>query len=49
MEDVAGSSLGICSADDSLADLQPEDSEGEEDMPSRPHLTQEQKVHTCCN
>ncbi len=41
--DAAESSLGV-GADDCLADLQPEDSEGEEDMPIRPVLTQEQQV-----
>ncbi len=38
------------SVDDSLADLKPEDSEGEdEDTPTRPLLTSEQEVKMICN
>ncbi len=38
------------SVDDSLADLKPEDSEGEEeDTPTRPPLTSEQEVKMICN
>lgn len=42
--EATGGSLGMGSVDDSLADLKPEDSEGEEDMPPRPALTPEQEV-----
>ena len=43
---VISDTLALNSADESLADLQPEDSEGDEEAPVRPTLTPEQKVRT---